>query len=125
MKQKKVSFILGITISIIFILLFTIQYLEFYATKPSFPKMIEQVVKYSEEKQWSKADKTFRKVENKWNNAQALIAVKYADVDYSFLIMAITRLKQEILSKNISGVRKEGKVCIIIFKNITSISPKP
>jgi hypothetical protein len=87
--------------------------------------MIEQVVKYSEEKQWTKADKTFRKVENNWNKAQALIAIKYADTDYSFLMMAITRLKQEVLSKNIAGVRKEGKVCIVIFKNITSISPKP
>jgi hypothetical protein len=97
----------------------------FYATKPTFPELIEQVVDYSAENQWAKADKTLMKVESRWNKAQPLIAIKYADQDYSILNIAFVRLRGAINTKDRHGVEREGKACIAIFLNITSISPKP
>ena len=44
MKQKKVTVILTLLLAIFFISLFSVQYIVFYATKPTFPEMIQQVV---------------------------------------------------------------------------------
>ena len=125
MKQKKLTIILASILCISFISLFTIQYMMFYASKPTFPEMIENVLTYSVDNQWDKADKTFLKVEKKWDKAQPLIAIKYADQDYSLLKIGFARLRGAINEKDIQGVQREAKVCILIFKNITSISPNP
>lgn len=125
LQQKKVTVILTFVLAISFISLFSVQYIVFYATKPTFPEMIEQVVDYSAENQWAKADKALMKVESRWNKTQPLIAIKYADQDYSILNIAFVRLRGAINTKDRHGVEREGKACIAIFKNITSISPKP
>lgn len=124
-KQKKLTIILASILCISFISLFTVQYMMFYATKPNFPEMMEKVITYSVENQWGKADETLLKVEKKWKQAQPLIAIKYADQDYSLLNIGIVRLRGAINTKDMPGVEREAKVCILIFKNITSISPNP
>jgi hypothetical protein len=124
-KQKKVTIILSSILAISFISLFVVQYAIFYATKPTFPEMIEEVVSYSSKNQWDKADKTLKKVEAKWNEAQPVIAIKYADQDYSVLNIEFVRLRGAINTKNRFGAEREGKACVLIFKNITSISPNP
>jgi len=125
LKQKKVTILLSSILAICFIALFIVQYMIFYATKPTFPGMIEEVVRYSSKNQWDKADKTLKKVEAKWNNAQSIIAIKYSDQDYSVLNVEFARLRGAINTKNIYGAEREGKACVLIFKNITSISPNP
>ncbi|WP_164509037.1 DUF4363 family protein [Clostridium rectalis] len=125
MKQKKVTVILILILGVSFISLFIAQYVMFYSGKPNFPNMIEQVVLYSSKDQWDKADETLSKVEEKWNKAQVLIAIKYADQDYSLLRIAFARLRGAINTKDSYGVEREGKACVLIFKNITSVSPNP
>lgn len=125
LKQTKVTVLLSSILMLLFISLFIVQYMIFYATKPTFPGMIEEVVTYSSKNQWDKADKTLKKVEAKWNNAQSIIAIKYSDQDYSVLNVEFARLRGAINTKNIYGAEREGKACVLIFKNITSISPNP
>lgn len=125
LKQKKVTILLSSILAISFIALFIAQYMFFYSTKPTFPGMIEEVVTYSSKNQWDKADKTLKKVELKWNKAQSIIAIKYSDQDYSVLNIEFARLRGAINTKNIYGAEREGKACVLIFKNITSISPNP
>jgi hypothetical protein len=125
LQQKKVTVILTLVLAISFIALFSVQYILFYAAKPTFPEQIQQVVDYSAENQWAKADKTLMKVESRWNKSQPIIAIKYADQDYSLLNIAFVRLRGAINTKDRHGVEREGKACILIFRNITSISPRP
>ncbi|MDF2506107.1 DUF4363 family protein [Clostridium sp.] len=125
MKQKKVTIIIALILAISFISLFLIQYFIFYSSKPTFPEMIEEVVEYSSKNQWDKANETLMKVEKKWNESQFVIAIKYADQDYSLLNIQFARLRGAINTKDVHSAEKEGKACIFIFKNITSISPTP
>lgn len=85
----------------------------FYSTKPTFPDMIENVITYSAQNKWDKADKTLIKVEKKWNQ------------DYSMLMIEFARLREAVNAKDVHQAKSEGKVCILLFKNITSISPNP
>lgn len=124
-KQKKLTIILALILCISFIAFFIAQYMMFYATKPTFPEMIEKVITYSAENKWDKADETLIKVEKKWNQAQPLISIKYAGQDYSLLKIGFAGLRASVNAKNIHGAESAGKACILIFKNITSISPNP
>lgn len=125
MKQKKITIILTSILVILFISLFIVQHIMFYGSNPTFPNMIGEVITYSSKNQWDKADETLKKVEEKWNKAQTLIAIKYADQDYSFLKIGISRLRGAINTKDRYGAQREGKACILLFKNITSVSPNP
>ena len=40
-------------------------------------------------------------------------------------MIGFARLREAINSKDMHEAEAEGKVCILIFKNITSISPNP
>jgi len=124
-KQKKLTTILALILCTTSIVFFITQYLMFYSTKPTFPDMIENVITYSAQNKWDKADKTLIKVEKKWNQAQPLIAIKYADQDYSMLMIEFARLREAVNAKDVHQAKSEGKVCILLFKNITSISPNP
>lgn len=125
MKQNKITIILTLVLLVFFTSLFILQYVLFYAYNPTFPQMIEDVIQLSTEEQWEEADKTLKKVEHKWDQAQPLIAIKYADQDYTVLNVAFVCLRSAINAKNLQEVEKEGKTCIWVFKNITSISPSP
>jgi len=125
LKQKNLTIILGSILCISFISLFIVQYMMFYSSKPTFPEMIDKVLVYSAKDQWDKADETLKKVEKRWNQAQPLIGIKYADQDYSLLNVGFVRLRGAINTKDTQSVVREGKACILIFKNITSISPNP
>jgi hypothetical protein len=124
-KQKKLTIILALILCISFIVFFIAQYMMFYSTKPTFPEMIEKVITYSAENKWDKADETLIKFEKKWNQAKPLISVKYSGQDYSLLNIGFAGLRAAINAKNMHGAESAGKACILIFKNITSISPNP
>ncbi|MBC7961149.1 MAG: DUF4363 family protein [Vallitaleaceae bacterium] len=125
MKQTKITIILSIILLAFFSSLFILQYALFYADQPTFPDRIENVIHLSASKQWNEADQALKKVESIWNQAQPLIAIKYADQDYTVLNVAFVGLRSAINAKNSHEAEKEGKACLWVFKNITSISPSP
>ena len=125
MSERKITFLLGIILFCIFAGLLGMQYYTFYGSHPTFPEKIGEVIAYAEESKWDEASQTLQEVENTWNNAQYLIAIKYADQEYSLLNIAFKGLRAGINSQNRHEVLKEGEVCMMLFKNITSFSSAP
>lgn len=125
MSERKITILLGIILFCIFGGLLGIQYYTFYGSHPTFPEKIEKVIKYTEENKWDEANQTLQEVENTWKNAQYLIAIKYADQEYSLLNIAFKGLRAGIDAQNKHAVLKEGEVCMMLFKNITSFSSAP
>lgn len=125
MRRYKVTWALGAILLIIFGGLLLGQYYYFYSAKPTFPEQIEEVVVAAKEENWSQADEKLKKVEDKWKKSYPLIAIKYADQEYTFLNLGFEALRAGVDAQNIHAVTKEGKVCVKLFKNITSISSKP
>ncbi|MHB1420680.1 MAG: DUF4363 family protein [Bacillota bacterium] len=80
---------------------------------------------YCKNSNWENANKSLTEIEKTWSKSQDVLAIKFADQEYSFLRMSFVRLRSSILSKNVKDATTEASVCLLLFKNITSISPKP
>lgn len=125
MTQNKLTVILAIILTAMYLGLFLGQYGLFYGAKPTFPQQLRLLDGYCKQQQWHKANQILAKVEQRWNHGQGLIAIKYADQDYTFLRMALARLHSSIHSRNVKDARTEVNVCLLLFENITSVVPKP
>lgn len=125
MKQTQVTLVLGLVLVLIFGGMLWGQYSYFYKNKPTFPEQIEEVVLLAREKEWEEADVKLKVVEQKWEKAYPLIAIKYADQEYTFLNMGFKGLRAAIDHKDEKLASKEGEICVMLFKNITAISSKP
>lgn len=125
MTQKKITWLLGILLAIIFGGLLFTQYRVFYGTTPTFPEMIEEVAVEAEKEDWQQAEEKLKQVEDKWQKTEPLIAIKYADTEYSLLNVGFSTLKAGIKAQDKKEVRKATEICVKLFKNMTSISSKP
>jgi len=86
---------------------------------------IEQVINYSKAQQWQQAEREVNKVQKTWNQGNPLIALKYAESDFTFLAIYLEHLKSAVKNRDFNNVMRDGKVVIMLFKNITSTVPKP
>lgn len=125
MTQNKLSVILVIILAALYLGLFLWQYGLFYGAKPTFPQQLQQLDGYCKQHQWKQANQLLAQVEQRWNHGQGIIAIKYADQDYTFLRMALARLHSSVRSQNVKDATTEVNVCLLLFENITSVVPKP
>ncbi len=125
MKERNISMILAGTLLAIYLIVSVTQFIIFKSTHPTFTEKIKEVMTYSSKKDWANANKMMDRVEKTWNKGNAVIAIKYADQDFSILYVILMRMKGAILTKDVHGVLREGESAIYIYNNITSISPKP
>jgi len=123
--KNKLTVILAIIFSAIFITLFSLQYFLFYGSSPTFPQKIEKVMEYCKKSDWKNANTTLIDLEKTWSDGQDIIAIKYADQQYTFLQMELLRLRKSIESQDSKEAISEGAICLLLFENITSIAPKP
>lgn len=125
MKQGHITLVLGVLLVSIFGGMMWGQYSYFYKDKPTFPEQIKEVVRLAHEKEWEKADLKLKGIEEKWQKGYPLIAIKYADQEYTFLNIGFKGLRAAIDHQDAQLASKEGEVCEMLFKNITSLSSKP
>jgi hypothetical protein len=125
MKERTITFLIAGTVVILFGILFLAQYLIFFSPHPNFVELLEAVAKYSVDQDWNRAESTINKVQGIWIKGNPVIAIKYAESDFSVLNVALIRLKAAIITKDIPGVIREATAAELLFKNITSITPKP
>ena len=74
---------------------------------------------------WTGAQVSADQAATLWKQGNFLVAVKYAESDYTLLNLCLARFRASIARKDASGARTEGVSCLYLFENITSISPQP
>ncbi len=101
------------------------QKLLFDAGDRHFTGEIEAAMEKAEAGDWSSAEQAANRANDLWNQGNFLVAVKYAESDYTLLNLTLTRFRAEIAHRDASGARREGASCLYLFKNITSPAPQP
>ncbi len=125
MKEKTIALFLISSIIVLLILITSAQYFLFSFGENNFVAAMESAIKYADAGDWEKAQLQSQKVEEIWNRGNFIVAVKYAESDFTFLNVYLTRFHRAILQKDAKEVAKEGLASLYIYNNITSISPKP
>ncbi|WFD08852.1 DUF4363 family protein [Tepidibacter hydrothermalis] len=125
MKERKITLILLLILSVLLSLLIFIQYKVFYDTNPNFLNLMEDIMAYSSLEEWDKTEKSLKILEYKWNKAKPLVTLKYSDQDYSRLNIEFANLRGAVYTKDADFIQRKIRVCMVIFRNITSIMPIP
>lgn len=125
MTQKTLAWTL---IGLIVFLLGTMmlgQKLLFDAGDRHFVGEIKAAMEKAESGDWASAERAANRANDLWNQGNFLVAVKYAESDYTLLNLTLTRMRAEIAHQNAAGARREGASCLYLFQNITSPAPQP
>lgn len=101
------------------------QKLLFDAGDRHFTGEIKAAMEKADADDWAGAEQAASRANDLWNQGNFLVAVKYAESDYTLLNLALTRFRADIARKDASGVRREGVSCLYLFENITSPAPQP
>ena len=86
---------------------------------------IEQALRQVEAGDWAGAEASVKSASELWAQSNYIVAVKYAETDYTLLQLTLLRFRAAIEKRNAEESAKEGVSCLYLFQNITSIAPKP
>lgn len=90
-----------------------------------FTGAVEAALLQAESGDWAEAERAAAQASELWNQGNFLVAVKYAESDYTLLNLCLMRLHASILKRDLASAQREGLSCLYLFKNITSIAPQP
>lgn len=101
------------------------QKLLFDAGDRHFAGEIEAAIERADAGDWAGAGQAADRADALWSRGNFLIAVKYAESDYTLLSLTLARFRAEIANGDAAGARREGASCLYLFENITSPAPRP
>ena len=126
MKGKTILYWLCGALASIFFLIFVWQQAVFNPADGSgFTETIDRAVRYASAGDWTNAEKEAGAVRRMWSRGDAVVAVKYAESDYTFLNVYLLRFDAAVKQHDAEEVVREGGACIYMFENMTSIVPEP
>lgn len=86
---------------------------------------VESALRQAGTGDWAGAERSADRAVQLWNQGNFLVAVKYAESDYTLLNLTLTRFRAAIAKRDAQSAEKEGLSSLFLFKNITSIAPQP
>ncbi|SDX55694.1 hypothetical protein [Paenibacillus sp. CF384] len=124
MKQKSLTVVLSVILLLLLGGLFIWQYQLFHAGNPDFQDRLHSVESYAIQGKWSQAQQEVESVLRIWKKGHTLIAIKYADTSFTLMNVTLDVLKAATEEKDLRTVRYSTKEALVLFDNITSLSPK-
>jgi hypothetical protein len=125
MTQKAVGWTLAALLALLLGATMLGQMFLFNWGDRSFTGAVEGALKRAGTGDWAGAEQSADRAAQLWNQGNFLVAVKYAETDYTLLNLALTRFRAAVAKRDEPNAEKEGLSCLYLFKNITSIAPQP
>ncbi len=91
----------------------------------NFTGEVETALRQAETGDWTEAERAANRAKQLWDQGNFLVAVKYAESDYTLLNLCLTRFQAAIIKKGEPSAQREGLSCLYLFGNITSVAPQP
>ncbi|MFC4776045.1 DUF4363 family protein [Paenibacillus sp. GCM10023252] len=124
MSQRALTVSLAAILTVLYGILFILQYQLFQSGSPDFRQRLDNVLTYAEQGDWNKSQEEAKQVERIWSKGQIVIAIKYADTSYTMLNVALARLLGAVKEKDLHSVRVDTLESKALYDNITSLSPR-
>ena len=126
MKGKTILYWLCGALVSIFFLLFVWQQAVFDpGGGDGFTETIDRAIRYAAAGDWPSAEKEAARVRRMWAEGNAVVALKYAETDYTSLNVYLLRFDSAIKRHDAQEALLEGGASIYMFENMTSIVPEP
>ncbi|MGE4283885.1 MAG: DUF4363 family protein [Clostridia bacterium] len=103
------------------------QHLLPYPYLPNIPghKQINKIIQYAQQDKWAEAEDSANKLEKDWNRAKYLLALNYAEADYSLFLDNLSRIQGAIKTKDDTETVSQALSTLKLWNNFTRVIPQP
>lgn len=124
MRNKTITYgILGI-ILIIFIIYFSVQSIIFPSGQPIVDHL-NNIIQYAQQNKWDEAEHSVNSLLESWGKVKYLLALNYAEADYSLFMDNISRIQGGVKTKDTTETVNQSLSTLKLWENFRKVIPEP
>ena len=124
MRNKTITYSLFGLILLLFIAYFTAQNTLFSSGK-FIANELNDLIQYVQQDKWQEAEASANKLIKNWNLVKYLLAINYAEADYSLFIDNLSRIQGAIKTKDTTETISQALSTLKLWNNFTKVVPEP
>ena len=124
MRNRTITFSLLCIILLIFIAYFTAQNLLFPAGQP-IVNHLNNIIQYAQQDNWPAAEDSSNKLMDSWEKGKYLVALNYAEADYSLFLDNLSRIQGAIKTKDDTEIVSQALSTLKLWNNFIKVVPQP
>lgn len=86
---------------------------------------LNDIMTYVSEENWTGAQDAINELEKKWNSTKFILALNYAEADYSMFMEFIGRIKSSVKTKDRSQAGSDAAAALELWDNFIKVIPQP
>lgn len=124
MRNKTITYSLFGLILLLFITYFTAQNAISLSGK-SIVNELNNIIQYSQQDKWGEAEDSAKKLVNDWDKLKYLLAINYAEADYSLFLDNLSRIQGAIKTRDTTETVSLALSTLELWNNFTKVVPQP
>lgn len=124
MRNRTITFSLLCIIILIFIAYFTAQNIVFPSGQP-IVNHLNNIIQYAQQDNWSAAEDSSIKLMDSWEKGKYLLALNYAEADYSLFLDNLSRIQGAIKTKDDTETVSQALSTLKLWNNFIKAVPQP
>ncbi|HEY9060581.1 MAG TPA: DUF4363 family protein [Pseudobacteroides sp.] len=124
MRNRTITYgLLGI-ILLIFTIYFAAQSIAFPSGEP-IVSQLNNIIEYAQHDKWEEAEQSVTKLLESWKKCKYLLAINYAEADYSLFLDNISRIKGGVKTKDVTETVNQSLSTLKLWENFRKFIPDP
>ena len=124
LRNRTITYgLLGI-ILIIFIVYFSAQSIVFPSGQPII-NHLNNIIQYAQQDKWDEAEQSVNKLLESWEKGKYLLALNYAEADYSLFLDNISRIQGGVKTKDVTETVNQSLSTLKLWENFKKVIPEP
>ena len=124
MRNKTITYSLFGLVLLIFVTYFTVQNVISPSGK-SIVNELNNLIQYAQQDKWRDAEDSANRLVKDWDMVKHLLAINYAEADFSLFIDNLSRIKGAIKTKDTAETVSLALSTLELWNNFTKVVPHP
>ncbi len=124
LRNRTITHALFGTVILLFIIYFIVQDIFFASGQPVINEL-NSIVQYAQQDKWIEAEKSANKLISYWEKGKHLLALNYAEADYSLFLDNVARIQGAVRTKNNTETVNQALSTLKLWENFTKVIPEP
>jgi hypothetical protein len=124
LRNKTITYSLLGLILLLFTVYFIVQNTIFSPGRPIVNEL-NNIIQYAQQGMWVEAEDSVNKLEKSWYKTKYLLALNYAEADYSLFLDNLSRIQGAIKTKADTETVSQALSTLKLWNNFTKVVPEP
>ncbi|WP_010249867.1 DUF4363 family protein [Acetivibrio cellulolyticus] len=124
MRNRTITYSLLGIILLLFVAYFTAQNIIFPLGQPIVNEL-NNIIEYAQQDKWAEAEESANKLVKDWDKVKYLLALNYAEADYSLFLDNLSRIQGAIKTKDDTETVSQALSTLKLWTNFTKVVPQP